>query len=380
MSKITLQQLAKVLAQKKHITQKEAEAFLRTFFEAILQNVADDKIVKIKGLGTFKLVEVLDRESVNINTGSRIVIPGHVKLSFTPDTSLKDLVNKPFADFQTVIINEGTSLEEMERTPVEPSPDMTEEEGPLSPSGETERGQLSPSGETEGGLSSGELERGLSSGELERGLSSGELEGGQLSPSGETEGGLSGEASTVQLRAMTTAEKWALTLGVALLCIASYFVGYYRLFGSFGDATPAEDAWQNEFASGDVADTMSVYKDTTQLPVADEDTVLSLPADEDTVQTLPAQEEARSVAPASSYSPKTDVAPQPKLDPAKTYRITGTRKTHIMKSGDYLTKIALQEYGHKDFARYIIHHNNFRDPDNVPIGAEVKLPELKLAE
>ena len=362
MSKITLQQLAKVLAQKKHITQKEAEAFLRTFFDAILQNVADDKIVKIKGLGTFKLVEVLDRESVNINTGSRIVIPGHVKLSFTPDTSLKDLVNKPFADFQTVIINEGTSLEEMERTPVEPSPDMTEEEGPLSPSGELERGELSPSGE------------------LERVLSSGELEGGQLSPSGETEGGLSGEASTVQLRAMTTAEKWALTLGVALLCIASYFVGYYRLFGSFGDATPAEDAWQNEFTSGDIADTMAVYEDTTQLPVADEDTVLSLPADEDTVQTLPAQEEARSVAPASSDNPKTDVAPQPKLDPAKTYRITGTRKTHIMKSGDYLTKIALQEYGHKDFARYIIHHNNFRDPDNVPIGAEVKLPELKLAE
>ncbi len=362
MSKITLQQLAKVLAQKKHITQKEAEAFLRTFFDAILQNVADDKIVKIKGLGTFKLVEVLDRESVNINTGSRIVIPGHVKLSFTPDTSLKDLVNKPFADFQTVIINEGTSLEEMERTPVEPSPDMTEEEGPLSPSGETERGQLSPSGELERGQLS-------PSGELERGLSS-----------GETEGGLSGEASTVQLRAMTTAEKWALTLGVALLCIASYFVGYYRLFGSFGDATPAEDAWQNEFTSGDIADTMSVYEDTTQLLPADEDTVLSLPADEDTVQTLPAQEEARSVAPASSYSPKTDVAPQPKLDPAKTYRITGTRKTHIMKSGDYLTKIALQEYGHKDFARYIIHHNNFRDPDNGPIGAEVKLPELKLAE
>jgi len=364
MSKITLQQLAKVLAQKKHITQKEAEAFLRTFFDAILQNVADDKIVKIKGLGTFKLVEVLDRESVNINTGSRIVIPGHVKLSFTPDTSLKDLVNKPFADFQTVIINEGTSLEEMERTPVEPSPDMTEEEGPLSPSGETERGQLSPSGE---------LERGQLSPLVE-------LERGELSPSGETEGGLSGEASTVQLRAMTTAEKWALTLGVALLCIASYFVGYYRLFGSFGDATPAEDAWQNEFASGDIADTMSVYEDTTLLPVADEDTVLSLPADEDTVQTLPAQEEARSVAPASSDNPKTDVAPQPKLDPAKTYRIAGTRKTHIMKSGDYLTKIALQEYGHKDFARYIIHHNNFRDPDNVPIGAEVKLPELKLAE
>ena len=372
MSKITLQQLAKVLAQKKHITQKEAEAFLRTFFDAILQNVADDKIVKIKGLGTFKLVEVLDRESVNINTGSRIVIPGHTKLSFTPDTSLKDLVNKPFADFQTVIINEGTSLEEMERTPVEPSPDMTEEEGPLS---------SSPSGELEGSLAAGARCKEQGAREYQQPeQSSCSLPPAPCPLKGELERGLSGEASTVQLRAMTAAEKWALTLGVALLCIASYFVGYYRLFGSFGDATPAEDAWQNEFTSGDIADTMSVYEDTTLLPVADEDTVLSLPADEDTVQTLPAQEEARSVAPASSDNPKTDVAPQPKLDPAKTYRITGTRKTHIMKSGDYLTKIALQDYGHKDFARYIIHHNNFRDPDNVPIGAEVKLPELKLAE
>ncbi len=365
MSKITLQQLAKVLAQKKHITQKEAEAFLRTFFDAILQNVADDKIVKIKGLGTFKLVEVLDRESVNINTGSRIVIPGHTKLSFTPDTSLKDLVNKPFADFQTVIINEGTSLEEMERTPVEPSPDMTEEKEEAELPAEEEAGHTI---EEEKESEEEHAKENESESVCEVAKSS-----AQVSPLVEVN-------ETVQLRAMTTAEKWALTLGVALLCIASYFVGYYRLFGSFGDATPAEDAWQNEFTSGDIADTMSVYEDTTLLPVADEDTVLSLPADEDTVQTLPALEEARSFAPASSDSPKTDVAPQPKLDPAKTYRITGTRKTHIMKSGDYLTKIALQEYGHKDFARYIIHHNNFRDPDNVPIGAEVKLPELKLAE
>lgn len=375
MSKITLQQLAKVLAQKKHITQKEAEAFLRTFFDAILQNVADDKIVKIKGLGTFKLVEVLDRESVNINTGSRIVIPGHVKLSFTPDTSLKDLVNKPFADFQTVIINEGTSLEEMERTPVEPSPDMTEEKEEAElPAEEEEKAEL-PAEEEVGHTIEEEKESEEEHAKENESESVCEVakSSAQVSPLVEVN-------ETVQLRAMTTAEKWALTLGVALLCIASYFVGYYRLFGSFGDATPVEDAWQNEITSGDIADTMSVYEDTTLLPVADEDTVLSLPADEDTVQTLPAQEEARSVAPASSYSPKTDVAPQPKLDPAKTYRITGTRKTHIMKSGDYLTKIALQEYGHKDFARYIIHHNNFRDPDNVPIGAEVKLPELKLAE
>ena len=118
-TKITLPQLAKTLAQKQDLTQKDAEAFLREFFDAIIQNVTTDKLVKIKGLGTFKLIEVLDRESVNVNTGERIIIPGHTKLSFLPDPLLKDTINKPFADFQTVIINDGTSLEEMERIPEE---------------------------------------------------------------------------------------------------------------------------------------------------------------------------------------------------------------------------------------------------------------------
>ena len=91
-NKITLQQLAKALAQKKNIPQRNAESFLKEFFDSIAQNVSADKLVKIKGLGTFKLIEVLDRESVNVNTGERIVIPGHSKLSFTPETALKDLL------------------------------------------------------------------------------------------------------------------------------------------------------------------------------------------------------------------------------------------------------------------------------------------------
>ena len=128
-AKINLQQLAKTLAQKKNISQKDAEAFLRTFFDSIIQNVTDTGLVKIKGLGTFKLIDVLDRESVNVKTGERIVIPGHSKLSFAPEPGLKDLINKPFADFQTVVINEGTSIEEMEWVPEgAPSPDFSPEE------------------------------------------------------------------------------------------------------------------------------------------------------------------------------------------------------------------------------------------------------------
>ena len=118
--KVLLQDLAQSLAAKRKMQKKDAEAFLKAFFETISNGILDDKIVKIKGLGTFKMIEVQDRESVNVNTGERIVIPGHSKISFTPDAELKDEVNKPFALFQTVIINDGTSIEDMEKVDVPP--------------------------------------------------------------------------------------------------------------------------------------------------------------------------------------------------------------------------------------------------------------------
>ena len=87
---------------------------MRGFFDVISRYLIQEKIVKVKGLGTFKLIDVLDRESIDVNTGERIVIGGHVKVTFTPDTTLRDQVNKPFIDFETVIINEGTDLAAME--------------------------------------------------------------------------------------------------------------------------------------------------------------------------------------------------------------------------------------------------------------------------
>ena len=113
--KVLLQDLAQSLAAKRNAQRKDVEAFMKAFFETIREGILQDKIVKIKGLGTFKMIDVQDRESINVNTGERIMIPGHSKISFTPDNELKDQVNKPFALFQTVIINEGTSLEDMER-------------------------------------------------------------------------------------------------------------------------------------------------------------------------------------------------------------------------------------------------------------------------
>ena len=110
-----LQDMASSLSAKFRLKQKESEAFLKTFFEIVSEYVHKEKIVKVKGLGTFKLIEVSDRESVKINTGERYVIPGHSKVTFTPDAELKAKVNKPFELFQTVILNEDTNIEDMER-------------------------------------------------------------------------------------------------------------------------------------------------------------------------------------------------------------------------------------------------------------------------
>lgn len=112
--KITIQDIIELLAEKHSMTKKDAETFVKGMFELIEEALATEKYVKVKGLGTFKLTEVESRESVNVNTGERFEIQGHTKISFTPDSSMKDLINKPFAHFETVILNENTKLEDTE--------------------------------------------------------------------------------------------------------------------------------------------------------------------------------------------------------------------------------------------------------------------------
>lgn len=134
-NKILLQDLIDGLAARSGVAKKDAEAFVRAFFAQLEDSLRIEKLVKVKGLGTFKLVDVSSRESVNVNTGERFMIDGHSKISFTPDNSLRDLINKPFADFETVILNDSTSTEDMERIDVVDEPDVdtseAEEESPV---------------------------------------------------------------------------------------------------------------------------------------------------------------------------------------------------------------------------------------------------------
>ncbi len=103
-----------VIAHQQGITKKKSEAFVRAFFEVIEEGLRNDSFVKIKGFGTFKLVSVSERESVNINTGERFQISGHTKVSFIPDNNLKELVNRPFSHFETTLIPDSTTQEEFE--------------------------------------------------------------------------------------------------------------------------------------------------------------------------------------------------------------------------------------------------------------------------
>lgn len=314
-TKINLQQLAKTLAQKTNVAQKDAEVFLKEFFDSIVQNVTSDKLVKIKGLGTFKLIEVLDRESVNVNTGERIVIPGHSKLSFTPEPTLKDLINKPFADFQTTVINEGTSIEEMERIPQEEVEaeeiEETEQEVPVQ--------FVEPQVEKKHEVVETPVQK----------LVEEPVETPKPEPKQE-EVPAPKPVSDEKKPKSSFGKILAWILGILLLCLLAFFA----------------------------------YKYLSGKPSA------KVENESELIEEVPADSLVEAPAPEEQYAQVPD----------GEYKIVGTRKTYVMKPGDYLARIARQEYGDKEFAKYIIVHNDFPDPDNVPVDSEIKLPELEKVE
>lgn len=132
--KLSLQDFTEFLIQRENLDRKSADAFVRAFFDVIEEGLYEDRFVKIKGFGTFKLVAVSDRESVNINTGERFQISGHTKVSFTPDNTMKELVNRPFAHFEAVDLNDDTDTTELE----EVNEDMLRVNDELAETEETE--------------------------------------------------------------------------------------------------------------------------------------------------------------------------------------------------------------------------------------------------
>lgn len=113
-NRVTLANLADLLAKRANVSGTESEAFLKLLFELIKETLSGDEAVRIKDFGTFKLVPIQARESVDVNSGEKIEIPAHNRLSFFPATTLKELVNKPFSHFESILLNEGVTFEGVE--------------------------------------------------------------------------------------------------------------------------------------------------------------------------------------------------------------------------------------------------------------------------
>jgi len=137
MGKLTIQEIARVLTEKNGLQKREANRFVAEMFAIIQQQLDTDQIVKVKGLGTFKVVSVEARESVSVRTGERVTIDSHAKVVFTPDKLMSELVNKPFSQFETVVLNDGVEFDDMNEdadSVSAPQPELDDNEEPQRPS------------------------------------------------------------------------------------------------------------------------------------------------------------------------------------------------------------------------------------------------------
>ena len=412
--RLTIQDLTDLLAAKHSMTKKDAEAFVKEFFLLIEQALESENTVKIKGLGTFKLIDVDSRESVNVNTGERFQIKGHTKVSFSPDANLRDTINKPFAHFETVVLNENTVLE---GTPIEETEE--EESGEeVIPTDipESIEPQSQPKEEEKEEMSLTEIQPIVEPRSIEpqsvvvepktvpvekkeiitaEEIIEQELLRANLKPestivrSQEGKSEMAKGAEVAQTAIQPTPQKnipdssvkekspvpYLITIIILVLLLCGgvvLFIYYPDLFSSSSDKNALDMppvTTQPVQPEAQLSDTIA-HKDTTKVITPDVSKVAT------TTQPVAKKEEAIPV----KAEPQT-VTQQPAtsayLDSA-SYKITGTKTKYTIKEGETLTRVSLRFYGTKAMWPYIVKHNPkvIKNPNNVPYGTTIEIPEL----
>jgi len=336
--RLNMQDLIDMLAEKHGMSKKHADGFVKEFFQLIEEALEADKYVKIKGLGTFKLIEVGSRESVNINTGERFEIQGHTKVSFIPDTALKDTLNKPFSHFESVALNDEIVFED---TPLE---DENEEDfdgtrlemvdlSQATPSSALEDITESVSTPSETAIALEEINN------LEKPMPAGETNIPQIDVA--TNEKVATDASTM---------KYFITIVVfvILLCGAAVAFMYHPdLFDKLETKLLTEEKMSPK------TDDASAYKNNTVLT---DSITLRNSAEEisrtDTIGGVAAESTMNSVTKEKVISESVPVKETTKvsvpLEPDSVgYQIVGTEIVYTIKEGETLTKIALRFYGTK---------------------------------
>lgn len=387
--KITLQDLVELLSEKNDMTKKNADAFLRCMFDLIEEALTNEKYVKIKGLGTFKLTEVDSRESMNVNTGERIEIQGHTKISFTPDTTMKELINKPFSHFETVILNDGVELEDtpfdiepkveemademvekiIEEPQVEVEPvvevkvEVAEEpvvspvvDEPIPVEEVSESIEEEPKEVEAAVVEEPEVPEPVDIEEkpveVEEKVEPIEEEISEEVSIPEEKVEEKPEIVVPEAPRSENKTTFKVLIGIIVVLLLIILFGVYWIFFR---QEKVDTNWEY---TAPVKETASVVQVEEQQAVK-EDTLL---VSEDTMVVQPVQEEQTMV-----------------LSEDVVYEITGTITTLTLEPGQTLVKLALKYYGSKNFWPYIVQHNPdvIKDADRVPKGATIKIPKLE---
>ena len=444
--KLLLSDFAQWLSEKEGITKKEAQTFLRTLFQIVEQGLTDDQFVKIKGLGTFKLVTVNERESVNINTGERFQIGEHNKIAFIPDASMKEIINRPFAHFESVDLSDETDTAELDAVdeavkqefpPIseeetstaeesipttvevitesshptslpEKQKDVTEEvseESNLTEEIPTEFATITEGLEEKKAEEKAEETEALAQAEETEALAQTE-ETEALAQTEETEALAQAEAVVITaketasesqtpeealtpeetpIQVVSTSEKtdamgtdaeisvsqpttltvsgaaveeeedtrrpWLrrtlMALFVLLLCTASYFAGYYRLLcPPCASTAPTAPATKVQPDSAQAKKPQAAKKDSAAVSAASQTVSKPLNEVKDSVKQPQKQEEA-------------------------------VTRTHTIRVGDNLSRIARKYYGDDHYVDFIIRKNNLKNADNIHVGKVLVLPPLE---
>ena len=377
MAKITIQDIAKTLIERNGLSKKEASTFVNAMFDIIKQALERDRIVKVKGFGTFKIIDVDARESVNVNTGERVLIEGHDKITFVPDALMKELVNKPFSQFDTVVLKDGVDFEDEEEGMAgEDSKTKEESEAPLVEFGDSINlkpvllGEPAPKSASEPEPIPESKPIPESVEEPSQKLSDEHVED-PVQEVVEEEPLYDWEEET------SDNKKWWLALAACLLgLIGGYFLGSYYPLSRFTS--------QN--------DIQLVYPDSVKAPVVIPEVTDSL---EDVMEPVDSVEikaeiqEAKVEAEAPKPEVKAESQSQSELDAMNekyaamdvrvrtgAYKIVGTDRVVTAKEGDNLVKIARRVLG-PDMECYLEVYNGLKASSELNVGQEIKIPKLQ---
>ncbi len=495
-----MQAIAETVSAQENFPKKSMEIFCRLFFEVIEEGLQRDKFVKVKGFGTFKLVPVNERESIDVNTGERIQISRHAKVTFTPDSYIRDLVNKPFSHFQTIVLNEDTRTEDLDAADdaysaqaEEEAPEQSDGTKSVEPAsavatdseGDEENGQAVPqegndaneqgedvsnnqteptavteeeavsatedscphaieapqqveteittdtpqqadtpempedhaqvdpdntqpeacasgacptdetvADDTEGNNTGPSLnsstvlqeagtpidEEPATTDEMPKAndSSTDDKEDADCTPSSATSNPKDRVKYIVEGRPRRSNPNWwrlaALTLFVIMLMGLCYFAGYYRIL-----CPPCD--FIEQWASEKEPPTAPSRQRSAQKPTAKPSPSVqpisnAAKPKKDSLTTVSPQTRQTPSQPSTKAENASPVPDNKKLSPRLSYDIVGTRSVHRVTKGENIYLIAARTYGHKNFASYIIRHNKLKDPDNIVVGSQLKLPEL----